>query len=217
MDYDNRYIFLGPPGSGKGTLAKRITDRLNLPHIDMGSTIRNAIKSGTASGLKAKSYVEAGELVPAEIVIAMAIERLNQDDTKNGYILDGFPRSIAQAEALEKYLTVKKMGIKVLNLHVPVEKIVSRLGNRILCSKCGAVYNRITMPPKVEGKCDVCVGDLYVRADDNPETIKNRFKTYEDETAPLIGFYTRRGNLVDIDADGDIDEIIENIMSVVSR
>ena len=216
MDYDKRYIFLGPPGSGKGTQANRIAKNLHLPHIDMGNTIRHAIKTGTDAGLKAKSFVEAGQLVPAKIVIEMAMERLKKDDTKNGFILDGFPRSIEQADALEEYLAEKQFGIRVLNLQVPVEKIVERLGNRILCSHCGAVYNKVTKLPKVEGKCDSCDNALYIRADDNPDTIRNRFKTYEAETAPLIDFYKQRGNLVDVEADGDIDEITEAIMKVVS-
>jgi adenylate kinase len=217
MKHNNRYIFLGPPGSGKGTQAKIIAGNLSVPHIDMGSTIRAAIKNGTEAGLKAKAYVEAGQLVPADIVIAMALERLKESDTKNGFVLDGYPRSIEQAEALEKFLTEKKMGIKVFNLQVPVEKIIARLGNRLLCSKCSAVYNRLTKPPKVEGKCDECKGDLYVRADDNPETIRNRFRTYEEETAPLIGFYSKQGNLVDVNADGEIDQITGNIVSIVSK
>jgi len=216
MEHDNRYIFLGPPGSGKGTQAKIMAENLGVPHIDMGSTIRAAIKNKTEAGLRAKPYVDAGNLAPPDIVIAMALERLDTDDTKRGFILDGYPRSIEQAESLEKYLTKRNMGIKVINLQYPVEKIVTRLSNRLVCSVCGAVYNRGTKPSKVEGKCDECDGSLYVRVDDNPETIRNRFKIYEEETAPLIGFYSKRGMLVDVNADGDIEVITKKIMSVMS-
>jgi adenylate kinase len=206
MELNKRYIFLGPPGSGKGTQAKVVADKLGLPHIDMGSTIRAAISKGTEAGRKAKEYVESGQLVPSDIVIAMAEERLAQNDTKSGFILDGYPRSISQAEALEKYLKDNKLNIKVLNLNIPVENVVERLSSRMMCRDCSAVYNTKTKPPK----------KLYVRADDNPDTIKNRFKTYEDETAPLIGFYSKKGALINIDASGDIDRITKNILDAIS-
>lgn len=216
VNHDNRYIFLGPPGSGKGTQAKIIAEKLGLPHIDMGSTIRAAIKNETPSGVEAKRFVEAGELVPNDIVVAMAEERLNQDDTENGYILDGYPRSIDQAQALENYLKSRELGIKVLNLQVPVGNIIERLTSRLMCSGCSSVYNTKTKPPKVEGVCDACGDELYVRADDKPETIQNRFKTYEDETAPLIGFYSERGAIINIDADGGIENITNNIVDAIS-
>jgi adenylate kinase len=216
MESNKRYIFLGPPGSGKGTQAKVVADKLGLPHIDMGSTIRAAIGKGTEAGKKAKEYVESGQLVPSDIVIAMAEERLKQNDTENGFILDGYPRSLSQAEALEKYLKVNKLNVKVLNLNIPVENVVERLSSRLMCRGCSDVYNTKTKPPKRKGVCDSCNSELYVRADDNPETIKNRFKTYEDETAPLIGFYSKKGALINIDASGDIDRITKNILDAIS-
>lgn len=216
MNFDNRYIFLGPPGSGKGTQAKIVAERLGLPHIDMGSTIRGAIKNQTPAGIEAKAYVEAGDLVPNEIVIAMAEERLNQDDTDKGYILDGYPRSLDQAEALETFLKAGDFGIRVLNLQVPVDNVIARLTSRLMCNGCSSVYNTKTKPPKQDGICDSCGGKLYIRADDKPETIQNRFKTYEDETAPLIGFYTERKAIINIDADGGIDNITKSIMDAIS-
>lgn len=216
MESNKRYIFLGPPGSGKGTQAKVVAEKLGLPHIDMGSTIRAAISKGTEAGKKAREYVESGQLVPSDIVIAMAEERLKQDDTENGFILDGYPRSITQAEALENYLKTNELNVKVLNLGIPVENVVERLSSRMMCRVCSAVYNTKTKPPKHEGVCDSCNEELYVRADDNPDTIKNRFKTYEDETAPLIGFYSKKGALIDIDASGEIDQITKNILDAIS-
>ncbi|MBU1023471.1 adenylate kinase [bacterium] len=217
MDRDKRYIFLGPPGSGKGTQAKIIAEKLGLPHIDMGATIRKAIKDKTATGITAKTFVESGKLVPGDIVIKMAEERLKQDDTDSGYILDGFPRSLQQAEALESYLRSKNSGINVINLQVPVETIVDRLSSRLMCTGCPAVFNTKTMPPKVEGICDKCGSELYVRTDDNPDTIKSRFGTYENETAPLIDFYSERNSLLNINADGGVEEITDSIMNVISE
>jgi adenylate kinase len=217
MDFNKRYIFLGPPGSGKGTQAKIVAKALDLPHIDMGSTIRAAIRNESEAGRMAKSYVDAGQLVPDEVVIAMAEERLNEGDTGSGFILDGYPRSLKQADALEKYLSTRNMGIRVLNLNIPMELIVDRLTSRLMCRNCGAVYNTKTNPPRNQGVCDVdgCNGELYQRNDDKPETITARFKTYEAETAPLIDFYSSKGVLMEIEATGNIDEITLKIMEKV--
>lgn len=187
-----KLILLGAPGAGKGTQAEVICDKLGIPAISTGNIIREAMKNGTEAGLKAKSFVESGGLVPDEIVIAMLKDRLAQDDCKEGYILDGFPRNVAQAQALEK------MGIvidKVIEIHVDDEKVIQRLGGRRACLTCGATYHVLYKAPAKEDVCDKCAADLVVRDDDRPETIKNRLKVYHDQTAPLKEYYQAAGKL----------------------
>ena len=185
-------ILLGAPGAGKGTQAEKICERISIPAISTGNIIREAIKNGTKVGLEAKRYIESGDLVPDEVVIGIIKERLECDDCKNGFILDGFPRTIPQAEALNS------MGVQidtVLEIDVKDEKVVSRLSGRRVCEKCGASYHVQYKQPKVEGVGDLCGGNLVMRKDDNPETIRERLKVYHDQTEPLKDFYKNLGKL----------------------
>ena len=187
-----KLILLGAPGAGKGTQAEILCKKLNVPTISTGNILRAAIKDGTPTGLKAKSFIDAGALVPDEVIIGIVDERLAQDDCKNGYILDGVPRTIAQAEALEK------AGITfdaVVSIEISEEEILRRMSGRRVCGACGASYNVDFVPPRVEGICDSCGGKLIQRKDDTPETVRERLKVYHTETEPLVDFYANRGLL----------------------
>ena len=187
-----KLILLGAPGAGKGTQAEVLCRKLGIPSISTGNILRAAIKDGTPTGLKAKSYIDAGALVPDEVIIGIVDERLAQDDCKNGYILDGVPRTIAQAEALEK------AGITfdaVVSIEISEEEILRRMSGRRVCGACGASYNVDFVPPRVEGICDSCGGKLIQRKDDTPETVRERLKVYHTETEPLVDFYGSRGLL----------------------
>ena len=187
-----KLILLGAPGAGKGTQAEILCKKLGIPSISTGNILRAAIKDGTPTGLKAKSFIDAGALVPDEVIIGIVDERLAQDDCKNGYILDGVPRTIAQAEALEK------AGISfdaVVSIEISEEEILRRMGGRRVCGACGASYNVEFVPPRVEGICDSCGGTLIQRKDDTPETVRERLKVYHTETEPLVDFYGSRGLL----------------------
>ena len=196
-------IFLGAPGAGKGTQAEVVCKELGIPAISTGNMLREAVKNGTPAGLAAKEKMEAGELVPDEIVIGILKDRIAQDDAKNGFILDGFPRTVAQAEALEK------MGVnidKVIEISVPDEKITARMSGRRVCEKCGNSYHIEYKPTKVEGICDACGGKVVQRADDKPETVIARLATYHEKTAPLKDFYAARGKLVTVVGQDEIAE-----------
>ena len=185
-------ILLGAPGAGKGTQAEKICEKLSIPAISTGNMLREAMANGTEMGLKAKSFIDAGKLVPDEVVIGIIAERLKQDDCKNGFILDGFPRTIPQAEALDE------MGVridKVIDIEVADEKIASRLSGRRVCLKCGATYHTEFKKPKTEGICDACGDTLVQRKDDMPETVLDRLKTYHEQTEPLKGYYEKKGIL----------------------
>lgn len=185
-------ILLGAPGAGKGTQAEKICEKLSIPAISTGNMLREAMANGTEMGLKAKSFIDAGKLVPDEVVIGIIHERLKQDDCRNGFILDGFPRTIPQAEALDE------MGVridKVIDIEVPDEKIASRLSGRRVCLKCGATYHTEFKKPKAEGICDACGDTLVQRKDDMPETVLDRLKTYHEQTEPLKGYYEKKGIL----------------------
>ncbi len=186
-----KLILLGAPGAGKGTQAEVIRDRLGIPQISTGNIIREEIKKGSELGLKVKSVVESGNLVSDELVIALVQERLKADDCKNGYILDGFPRSIKQAEALAEFADIDT----VLEIHVPDEKIIERMSGRRSCPACGATFHVLYNAPKVEGKCDTCGADLTIRRDDNPEVVRDRLKVYHEQTEPLIAFYKAQGKV----------------------
>jgi adenylate kinase len=202
-------IFLGPPGSGKGTQAKKLSEKMRLPHVALGDILRETIREGTEVGRKAKEFVEAGKLVPDEVTIEITRQRLAKDDCKFGFILDGFPRSIKQAEALSQILAGK--DYRVLYFKVQLESVIERNSGRLSCPVCGAVYHEKFSPPKAEGKCDRCGNKLYKRADDNEEVIRTRFKVYEDSTTPVIEYYKNIGNLVAVNAAGAIDEVFERL------
>ncbi|MDR0821567.1 MAG: adenylate kinase [Oscillospiraceae bacterium] len=196
-----KLIFLGAPGSGKGTQAEVVTNKYGIPSVSTGNILREAVKNGTKSGLEAKKYMDAGDLVPDSVVIGILKDKIAGDDCKNGFILDGFPRTVAQAEALEE------MGVeidKVVNISVADEKIAGRMGDRRVCQDCGASYSVTYKPPKAEGVCDSCGGKVAQRDDDKPETVKSRLAIYHDKTAPLIGFYEKRGKLVTVEGQEEI-------------
>ncbi|GHV51376.1 adenylate kinase [Spirochaetia bacterium] len=199
-------IFLGPPGAGKGTLAAKAVDILKLPHISTGAIFRSAIAAKSPLGLKVKAIIDAGKLVDDAATIELVKERLAQDDAKKGYILDGFPRTIPQAEALAGFSKVDK----VVNFDLPDSSVLERLGGRRVCRQCGVNYHAVFTPPKKEGVCDACGGEVYIRNDDKSEAITKRLEVYRDQTAPLIDFYRNKGVLVDVDARPEVDKVVEN-------
>ncbi|MBO3770083.1 MAG: adenylate kinase [Thermoproteota archaeon] len=188
-----KIVILGPPGSGKGTYSSRLASRLGIPHISTGDIFREEIKSGSELGNSISSYVSSGKLVPDDVVNAVMEKRLSKEDCKNGFILDGYPRTVNQAEFLDR---ISKIDV-VINLNVPDEVIVRRLSSRLICRNCGAIYNRITLPPKVDGVCDKCGGELYQREDDRPEIIRERIGIYKKEVAPLLEYYRKKGIVLD--------------------
>ena len=207
-----KIIMLGAPGAGKGTQAKKIAAKYGIPHISTGDIFRANIKNGTELGKKAKTYMDQGLLVPDELVVDLVVDRVNQDDCKNGYVLDGFPRTIPQAEALTEAL--EKMGQKVdfaIDVNVPDENIVKRMGGRRACVTCGATYHMVYAPTKKEGICDTCGGELILRDDDKPETVQKRLNVYNDQTQPLIDYYTSQGILRTVDGTVDIDDVFRAI------
>lgn len=209
-------MLFGAPGAGKGTQAKYIIEKYGIPQISTGDILRAAVKEGTPMGLEAKACMEAGKLVSDEIIIGIIKDRLAKDDCKKGFILDGFPRTIAQAEALEALM--KKMNIKldkVISLNVPDELIVGRVVGRRVCKDCGASFHVEFNPPKVEGVCDFCGGELVQRKDDSAETVGKRLNEYHAQTAPLFDFYMERGILADIDGTKEIDEITKEIFNIL--
>lgn len=194
-------ILLGAPGAGKGTQAEVICNKLHIPAVSTGNMIREALKSGTEMGKKAKAYMEAGDLVPDEVVIGIVKDRIARQDCKNGFVLDGFPRTIPQAEALDK------MGVaidRVVEIHVPDEKIVARMSGRRVCGDCGASYHLVYNRPKVDGKCDSCGGTLVQRTDDHPDTVKARLKEYHEKTEPLKAYYEKQGKLVVVEGQEEV-------------
>ncbi len=207
-----KIIMLGAPGAGKGTQAKKIAAKYGIPHISTGDIFRANIKNGTELGKKAKTYMDQGLLVPDELVVDLVVDRVNQDDCANGYVLDGFPRTIPQAEALTEAL--EKMGQKVdfaIDVNVPDENIVRRMGGRRACVTCGATYHMVYAPTKKEGICDTCGGELILRDDDKPETVQKRLNVYHDQTQPLIDYYTNQGILRTVDGTVDIDDVFRAI------
>jgi len=211
-------VFLGAPGAGKGTQAADVAKELKLAHIATGDMFRDAQKKGTALGLKAKEYMEKGQLVPDEITVAMLLERISQPDCAQGVILDGFPRTLAQAEALDKALTQQKKGIDyVVYIKVADAELMKRLGGRWICRKCQTPYHEVASPPKVKGICDKCGGELYQRADDVPATIQQRLQVFHTQTAPLIDYYTRTGKLTEVNGEGEMLVIRKRILDAIKK
>jgi adenylate kinase len=205
-------IFIGAQGAGKGTYAQIVKERLNIPHISTGDMFREAIKKETPTGLEAKKYIDAGQLVPDEVTVKLVGERLKQDDCKEGFILDGFPRTLPQAEALDKITKITN----VVYLEVSEEVVMQRLGGRIQCRKCGFIFHKTNLPPKEEGICDKCGGELYTREDDKPEAIKKRLQIFHDSISPLLGFYEDKGIVVRVDANNPVPpEVADDIMEKI--
>lgn len=203
-----RAILLGPPGAGKGTHAVGLSKNYNIPHISTGDLFRENVGNGTPLGLEAKSYMDKGELVPDELVIRLVEDRLSRPDVKDGFLLDGFPRTVNQAEALWKFCEEHDIPLDyAINLEAPYELIEKRIAGRRSCPKCGKIYNIYFQPPEVEGICDIDGETLSQRSDDNAETVKNRYSVYLEETEPLIGYYEDKGILETFDSTKDLDEV----------
>jgi adenylate kinase len=211
-------ILLGAPGAGKGTQAVTLARELKLMHVATGDLFRQALERQTELGLKAKAYMEKGVLVPDEITIQMVLERILAPDCEGGAILDGFPRNVNQARALDERLARQSRAIdRVIYIKVSREELISRLGGRWICRQCQAPYHEVNSPPRAAGKCDRCGGELYQRADDTPETVEKRLEVYFNETAPLIEYYTRAGKLVEVAGEGDVAEVAGRIVAAVRR
>ena len=213
-----RAVLLGPPGAGKGTQAVKLVEKYNVPQISTGDIFRKNIKEGTELGKKAQEYTNSGRLVPDELVVELVKDRLQQEDCKNGYLLDGFPRTIFQAEQLDKFLEEQGQELDaVINFEVGNETLMQRLTGRRLCKDCGASYHIAFSPPEKEGVCDKCGGPLEQRKDDTRETAEKRIKIYEESTAPLIGYYSERGKLKNFNAEKDREEILRDIIAEIGE
>lgn len=211
-----KIIMLGAPGAGKGTQAKMIADKYSIPHISTGDIFRANIKNGTELGMEAKKYMDAGQLVPDELTVKILLDRVAQDDCKNGYVLDGFPRTIPQAEVLDAELT--KLGDKIdyaINVDVPDENIVNRMSGRRACVNCGATYHIVHIPPKQQGICDKCGSELILRDDDAPETVLKRLGVYHEQTQPLIDFYNNKNILKTVDGTVDSADVFGQITGIL--
>ena len=213
-----KIIMLGAPGAGKGTQAKRIAEKYSIPHISTGDIFRANIKNGTELGKKAKTYMDQGLLVPDELVVDLVVDRLNQDDCANGCVLDGFPRTIPQAEALDIALTAIGQSVDyAINVEVPDQNIVHRMSGRRACVNCGATYHVVYAPTKVENICDTCQGELILRDDDKPETVQKRLNVYHEQTQPLLDYYTKKNILVEVDGTVDIDDVFAAIVKILGE
>ncbi len=211
-----KIIMLGAPGAGKGTQAKQIAGKYNIPHISTGDIFRANIKNNTELGQKAKTYMDQGLLVPDELTCDLVVDRIQQDDCVNGFVLDGFPRTIPQAEALEEALA--KLGQSMdyaIDVDVPDENIVNRMSGRRACLKCGATYHIVSIPPKKEGICDNCGSELVIRDDDKPETVQKRLNVYHDQTQPLIDFYSNKGILKSVDGTQPMEKVFADIVDIL--
>jgi adenylate kinase len=211
-----RLVLVGPPGAGKGTQAEFVAAHLGIPKISTGDIFRANVSEGTELGLQARAYMDAGDLVPDEITIGMVQDRLAEDDARKGFLLDGFPRNVPQARALDQLLLETGAPLDVvLELVVDDDEVVRRLSGRRTCRKCGHVWHVDFDPPSVEGTCDICGGELFQRDDDRPETIRHRLEVYYEQTAPLIGYYAEEGLLVGIDAMGPVDDVTERAVAAL--
>jgi adenylate kinase len=213
-----KIIMLGAPGAGKGTQAKMIADKYGVPHVSTGDIFRANIKNGTELGMEAKKYMDQGLLVPDELTVKILLDRVSQPDCKNGYVLDGFPRTIPQAEVLDKALAELGESIDyAIDVDVPDENIVKRMSGRRACVSCGATYHVVHVPPKKEGICDRCGSELILRDDDKPETVKNRLDVYHKQTQPLIDFYTKKGVLKTVDGTVDMQDVFKAIVAILGE
>lgn len=213
-----KIVMLGAPGAGKGTQAIKIADKYVIPHISTGDIFRANIKGGTELGIKAKSYMDKGELVPDEVTIGMLLDRIGQDDCKNGYVLDGFPRTIPQAESLTKALS--DQGGKIdfaIDINVPDDAIIKRMSGRRACPKCGATYHIVYAAPKKENICDKCGSELIIRSDDKPETVQDRLNVYHKQTEPLISYYKNADVLREIDGTKELEEVFSDVVAVLEN
>ena len=212
-----RIILLGAPGVGKGTYADRLSAKYNISHISTGDILRDAVKNGLELGLKAKSFMDSGKLVPDDVIINMIKDRIIKDDCKNGFILDGFPRTVAQADSLKDVLISLSVKLDfVVSVEASIDTIVRRLTNRRLCKNCGANFNLFSMKPKKDGVCDNCNGELYQREDDKEEVIKRRLMVYKNDTEPLINYYKKSGILKVVNSDGEVKEVMETIEKIIN-
>ena len=211
-----KIIMLGAPGAGKGTQAKMIAEKCGIPHISTGDIFRANIKEGTELGKKAKGYMDKGELVPDELTCDLVMDRIAKDDCAKGFILDGFPRTIPQAEALTAALEKTGQAMDfAIDIEIPDENIIERMGGRRACAVCGATYHLVNIPPKVEGHCDECGGPLILRDDDKPETVKNRLSVYHTQTQPLIEYYANKGILSEVDGTMPMQEVFDAIIKAI--
>lgn len=211
-------IITGLPGAGKGTQAERIIEKYGIPHISTGDMFRSAINNETQLGLEAKSFMDKGELVPNEVTNGIVKERLQEEDTKNGFLLDGFPRTMDQANALDQIMTDLDRTIDaVINIDVNPEVLMSRLTGRIICRNCGATYHKVNHPPKVEGVCDKCGStDLYQREDDKPETVENRIRINQEQSAPILEYYSKKGLLHTVDGEIGIENVFSEVQNIIN-
>ncbi|AYU55840.1 adenylate kinase [Staphylococcus piscifermentans] len=211
-------ILMGLPGAGKGTQASEIVKKFPIPHISTGDMFRKAIKDETELGKEAKSYMDRGELVPDEVTVGIVKERLSEDDAKKGFLLDGFPRTLEQAEALSKIMKELDRKIDaVINIEVPEEELMNRLTGRRICEVCGTTYHLVFNPPKVDGVCDLDGGKLYQREDDNPETVAKRLEVNVKQSKPIIEYYDKEGVLKNIDGSGDIEKVTESVIGILDN
>lgn len=211
-----KIIMLGAPGAGKGTQAKKIAEKYQIPHVSTGDIFRSNMKEGTELGMKAKAYMDQGALVPDELTIGMLMDRIAKEDCKNGYVLDGFPRTIPQAESLNNALSENGQKIDfAVNVDVPDENIISRMAGRRACVACGATYHIVYNPPKTEDVCDVCGQKLILRDDDKPETVKKRLAVYHEQTQPLIEYYDKEGVLANVDGTQDLNKVFSDITAIL--
>lgn len=211
-----RIILLGPPGAGKGTQAAGIVEKYKIPHISTGDIFRKNIKEGTELGKKAKGFIDQGLLVPDELTVGLVTDRISQADCEKGFMLDGFPRNVAQAQHLDEYLKEVGMSLDtVVNIEVDKDILVGRAVGRRICKACGATYHVEFNPPKVDGVCDVCGGELYQRADDNEETVSKRIQVYLDETKPLVNYYSKEGIIANINGEQSIDKVFSDIVDAL--
>ena len=216
--FQMKIVMLGAPGAGKGTQAKMIAEKYGIPHVSTGDIFRANIKNGTELGKEAKQYMDQGKLVPDELTVKILLDRVAQDDCKNGYVLDGFPRTIPQANVLQQALT--KLGDRIdyaVNVDVPDDNIINRMGGRRACVACGATYHIVYNAPKTEGICDNCGKELIIRDDDQPETVKNRLKVYHEQTQPLIDFYEGKGVLKSVDGTADMKDVFAAIVEILGE